>query len=143
MNHNNQYDDAYKAGVVRWQQKQVKPKSGIFGERKTKARDRHFTETNIIQKIKSWFIKPTDTVEGVDDAWQQAQEQKAQPTKKKPKTIKVEVINIDMKFWWMVWFMVKWSFATIPALMIIITFCFVAFFYLNIFAGILAAFFGK
>ena len=33
---------------------------------------------------------------------------------------KVEIVNIDMKFWSMVWFMVKWAFASIPALIIIV-----------------------
>lgn len=32
----------------------------------------------------------------------------------------VRIVDIDMKFWSMVWFMVKWAIATIPAVIILI-----------------------
>lgn len=36
-------------------------------------------------------------------------------------TREVVIIDIKMKFWSMVWFMVKWVIASIPALIILVT----------------------
>lgn len=46
---------------------------------------------------------------------------KGLPVKKreKEKAEEVIVVDIEMKFWSMVWFMVKWAIASIPAFIII------------------------
>jgi len=39
---------------------------------------------------------------------------------KKEKAKEVIIVDINMKFWSMVWFMVKWAVATIPAIFILL-----------------------
>ena len=84
-----------------------------------------------------------DIIPGIDDAYMdgirrwEERKQSAKPINAKNTTDtitvrnthetlnKVEIVNIDMKFWSMVWFMVKWAFATIPALLIIVVIGFI------------------
>lgn len=55
--------------------------------------------------------------------------------------LRVTVVDVDMKFWTMVQFMVKWAFASIPALLIIILIGFAVLFCLSGFvATIIKAF---
>lgn len=88
-------------------------------------------------------------IPGIDDAYlayQRSDERKPINSAQKPTVrnkaepiTKVEVTNIDMKFWYMVWFMVKWALATIPAILILaLTFALVKFFSVP-FLGLLAA----
>jgi hypothetical protein len=48
---------------------------------------------------------------------------------------RVTVADIDMRFGSMVWFMVKWAFAAIPAFIIIFVILLVAFAFLSAFVG--------
>jgi hypothetical protein len=55
-----------------------------------------------------------------------------------PKPREVIIIDIDLPFWSMVWFMVKWSIATIPAVIIVVI---LAGFFWGIFGVLISTFF--
>ena len=65
----------------------------------------------MLKKTREWLAKP------VDAKYISPKEIKEQ--KPKIKGTPVQITDIDMPFMSMVWFMVKWAFATIPAIIII------------------------
>ena len=67
----------------------------------------------MLKKMQEWLGKPVDVKE-ID---MEPQIKKVSPPK--AKKIPVQIIDIDIPFMSMVMFMVKWAFATIPAIIII------------------------